>query len=119
MENIKKIIEEEKYTYYGIRMDDAEYKVGDICNKSHQWWQDNPEDGSEYVPSICAWDGGELDGTCCFAVTPDNLVDVMRKSEKVFGYYDKMYLIAGDIAENGNDDGEIIIEDAEVLLRIK
>ena len=41
---IKAIIENGEFEYYGIRSDDVvEYKVGDTCYASHQWWQDDPE----------------------------------------------------------------------------
>lgn len=116
MEEIRKILEKEEYDFYGIRMDDAEYRIGDTCQVSHQWWQDDPEnDEMEYVPSMSAWDGGELPGTCSFEVTLDNLESAINDARSAFGYYNKMYLIAGDVAEGGNDIGEIIIADAKVL----
>lgn len=74
MEELKKILEKEEYEFYGIRMDNAEYAVGDTCANSHQWWQDDPEDDEmEYEPSMGCWDGGELDGTCAFEVSASNL----------------------------------------------
>lgn len=115
MDTAKEIIKKGEFEFYGIRMDDRAYNIGDICSKSHQWWQDDPEDGSEYDSDMGCWDGGKLNGTCAFAVNAENLESIMEKAEDFFGYYDKMYLIAGDIAEGGNDDGEIVIEDAKVL----
>lgn len=115
MEEIKKILGKEEYEFYGIRMDDAEYNIGDTCQISHQWWQDDPEDGSEYVADMSAWDGGKLSGTCSFEVTIDTLEDIIDLAKSAFGYYNKMYLIGGDVAEGGNDAGEIIIADAKIL----
>lgn len=66
------------------------YSVGDICYNSHQWWQDDPE---------------------------DDVKKVIEKSKMYFGEY--ITLIAGDYAEGGNDMGEIIISDAEVIAIIK
>lgn len=34
-----------EFEWYGIRADDKEYRIGDICELSHNWWQDDPEDG--------------------------------------------------------------------------
>lgn len=46
------------FEWYGIRADNAKYEIGDICKLSHNWWQDNPEDGSEYNKSLGLWDRG-------------------------------------------------------------
>ena len=32
---IKKMIENTEYNFYGLRADDAEYESGDIANRSH------------------------------------------------------------------------------------
>lgn len=119
LEKIKMIVENGEYQYYAIRMDDYIYNIDDKCHTSHQWWQDDPEDGSEYVQEMHCWDGGILPGTCAFSVSADNIADVMEEAEETFGYYDHMYLIAGDDAEIGNDPGEIIVDNATVLLVIK
>lgn len=118
-ESIKKIIENEEYECYGIRADDHCYKIGDICNNSHQWWQDDPgeESGMEYISEMDAWDGGELDGTCALETTLENVDEVLRRSKMYFG--DHVYLIAGDNYEGGNDLNEIIIENARVLAVIQ
>lgn len=116
IEELRKIIEKEEYNCYGIRIDyDMVYKVGDICENSHQWWQDCPEETElEYNEDMQAWDGGELSGTCALHVEcADDLEDILKKSNMYFG--DNVTLIAGSSFENGNDIGEVIIENAVVL----
>ncbi len=118
IEKLKEIIDMEEYEFYGVRVDETiKYNIGDICYNSHQWWQDDPEDGSEYNEEQHCWDGGELDGTCCLQVTEENLEDVIKKSEMYFG--ENVTLIAGNYAEGGNDIGEIIISDAKVIAIVK
>ena len=39
IEDINKLLSDNDY-YYGLRADDFEYKIGDICHKSHQLFQD-------------------------------------------------------------------------------
>lgn len=116
-EQVKKIIEDGEFEYYGIRSDETiEYKAGDACYESHQWWQDEPENGDmEYNEEMQCWDGGELPGTCALKVSEDSDI------QKILDYSRRCYsgkhitLIAGDRAEYGNDEGEIIIGNAIVL----
>ena len=114
---IKAIISTSNFEYYGIRSDDGvEYKVGDSCYASHQWWQDDPEDDAlEYDEEMHCWDGGELPGTCALKVSEESDVQkILDFSSYCYGGK-HITLIAGNYAEYGNDDGEIIIRDAIVL----
>lgn len=114
-EEIRQIVEKGEYECYGLRIDDnSAYRVGDICKNSHQWWQDDPEDGSEYVKEMECWDGGELPGTCAIEIIDGNIDQALKDVCTYFG--DNLYLIAGNIFEGGNDIGEVIISDAIVLL---
>lgn len=119
IEELRKIIEKEEYNCYGIRVDyDMVYKVGDICENSHQWWQDCPEDPEEteleYNEDMQAWDGGELQGTCALLVEcADDLEEILEQSNMYLD--DNVTLIAGNSYEGGNDIGEAIIENAVVL----
>lgn len=119
IEDIRNIISEEEFDFYGIRVDSCNiYNVSDICENSHQWWQDDPEDGSQYNEQNHLWDGGELNGTCCIRVREDNIEDIINAAEK--GYFgDHITLVAGYDAEGGNDRDEIIISNAKVLYVIK
>ena len=118
VQEIEKIIKSGEYEFYGIRVDsENRYNIGDTCKNSHNWFQDDPEDGSEYNSQIGLWDCGELDGTCCIKVTEDNIEYALNRAEAYFG--DLITLIAGDYAEGGSDIGEIIIKDAVVLAKVK
>ncbi len=114
-EDIIEAINNSEYEVFGIRADwDTNYNIGDIYNNSHQWWQDDPEDGSEYNENRGLWDGGELSGTCAIEVTADTVDEAMKLMKAYTG--NRFYLLGGDYAEGGNDRGEIIIENAEVLV---
>lgn len=74
-----------EFEWYGIRADDKKYEIGEICELSHNWWQDDPEDGSEFNKELGLWDGGELDGTCAINCTDDldnlsKIVDFVKKN---------------------------------------
>lgn len=125
-EEIKKICEESCFEYFGLRADDMEYQVGDICNNSHQLFQDPDfdEDGELIYlaiedpesPYYGFYDAGELDGTCAVKFDPEDENSIRAALETVKMYSGKnLYIIAGDLAEYGNDDGEIIIREAEVV----
>lgn len=116
-EQVKKIIEDGEFEYYGIRSDETvEYKIGDTCFESHQWWQDDPGDSTmEYNTEMQCWDGGELPGTCALGISGNSDVQkILEYSRRCYGGK-HITLIAGYRAECGNDDGEIIIRDAVVL----
>lgn len=123
---IKRICEESDFSYFGIRADDMEYQIGDICNNSHQLFQDPAfdEEGELIYPAVedpdspyyGYYDAGELDGTCAVKFNPDSEEDIQEALEVAKMYSGKnLYIIAGDLAKYGNDDGEIIIREAEVI----
>lgn len=126
IKDIKKICEESCFEYFGLRADDMEYQVSDICNNSHQLFQDPyfDEEGELIYPAIKDpespnygfYDAGELDGACAVKFNPDDENSIRVAMETVKMYSGKnLYIIAGDLAEYGNDDGEIIIREAEVV----
>lgn len=126
LKDIKKICEKSHFSYFGLRADDMEYQAGDICNDSHQLFQDPDfdEDGELIYPAIedpespyyGFYDAGELDGTCAVKFNPDDESSIRAALDTVKMYSGKnLYIIAGDSMEYGNDDGEIIIREAEVI----
>ena len=126
IKDIKKICEKSDFSYFGLRADDMEYQIGDICNNSHQLFQDPIFDdfGDLLYPAIedpespyyGFYDAGELDGTCAVKFDPDDERSVKAALETVKMYSGKnLYIIAGDSMEYGNDDGEIIVGEAEVI----
>lgn len=126
IEEIKRICEKSDFSYFGLRADDMEYQIGDICNNSHQLFQDPIFDdfGSLLYPAVDDpenpyygyYDAGELDGTCAIKFDPEDESSIMNALETMKMYSGmNLYIIAGDSVEYGNDDGEIIIREAEVI----
>ena len=112
------------YEYYGFRLDNYKYDVGDTAENSHALYQDPDYDeyGELYYSYISEgrfagyYDGGELNGTSCLAVDPYDADSVESVLNMLYGYPGNYFtFIAGNYAETGNDPGEIVIEDAKVL----
>lgn len=113
VQEIKDIIMEDAYDVYGLRIDNTDFSVGDICDNSHEVWQDDPEDGSEYNEEWGYWVGEELDGTCAVRVTVDTIEKALKKIDEYYGK--NLYLISGYDYSWGNDQMEVIIRNAKVL----
>lgn len=122
-DEIRKIIQESKYEIFGIRRDNTEYKIGDILPNSHQLFQD-----PQYTDFTCTellypyveegiykgfYDAGELNGTSAICVNINLIEESLEIADSYDGKY--LYLIAGNNYSDGNDVGEIIIEDAKVV----
>ena len=97
IKNIKKVAEEMDlswdYEFVGVRVQEQEFELDTIEHLSHVW--DNGDDT-----------GVELDGICVCSL--DRL-----GVNNYFG--DHVAIICGNEAEYGEDDGELIIRDAEVV----
>lgn len=97
IKNIKKVAEEMglswDYEFVGVRVQEQDFELGTIEHLSHVW--DNGDDT-----------GVELDGICVCSL------DRMGVNN-YFG--DHVAIICGNEAEYGEDDGELIIRDAEVV----
>lgn len=117
----------ETYEYVGLRIDRAEYEIGDICEKSHQLLQDPEydEDGNLVYPYISDidspyygyYDAGELNGTCAIKVTNIQEIEKTYRLLKLYrGIH--LYVLYGDIYDYGCDEDEIIINDTIVLEKI-
>ena len=106
IDEIKEMVEDREYDYIGLRIEEnVNYEIGDTANVSRVW------DNNELT-------GETLDGTCCIGMKWAE--DVERAMEIAKAYCgDRWYLIAGNDAEYGEDDGEIIIEDATVVAIVK
>lgn len=129
-EIILQILAKEEYEFYGLRVDYNNYSVGDTCEPSHQWWQDDPEDDSPYIEDFGFWDGGELDGTCAIEIiyyinNGNEIIKSLRNAINLAcNVYANMYgggydilLLGSDDAQGGNDTNEIIMKDAVVLYK--
>ena len=97
IKNIKKVAEEMDlswdYEFVGVRVQEQEFELGTIEHLSHVW--DNGDDT-----------GVELDGICVCKL------DRLGVNQYFGGH---VAIICGNEAEYGEDDGEIIIRDAEVV----
>lgn len=91
-EIVEKMGLDERYGYIGIRVQEEEFELGEMTHVSHVW-----DDGDDT--------GEELSGVCA-----------TRIQSSVFPQYfgNHVAIVCGDRAEYGEDDGEIIIEDATV-----
>lgn len=120
---ILKITENGSYNYYGLRVDDFKYNVGDTAHNSHQLFQDpefNEEGELIYEKGVDIYsdfyDAGELDGTCTVGFAPDDIESIQKTLTAIQNYYgNTVHILAGNSAEYGIDEDELIIQDACVL----
>lgn len=121
MDKIKeaaRTIMDSNYEIIGIRhiTPDESYKVGDIARNSYDWDYENDLSSFQTSPV-------ELDGTCAYSTDIDiNFDDENEIEEKLITaleasriYSGTVVILGGNDYEYGNDDNEVIIEDAEVL----
>ena len=104
-EEIKKIIETQEYEYYGLRLVpfDQQVKVGEKVADSFVW-----------IDNSCT--GEKLNGASAIEVDSDT-VDYAINLLDDGGYTDgTIVLIGSDEAETGNDEGEIVLEDAMCVM---
>lgn len=91
---INEIKENAEYEYIGVRIQENEFKVGEILDNSFVWVDGEMTDE-------------ELDGTCAVKLEDAQLAN---------GYFgNHVAIIGSDSMEYGQDLGEIILRDAEVL----
>ena len=93
---IKEIAEEYDFDYaaIGFRSQDVPFALGSIAHVSHIW--DNGDDTGEDLPGICV----------CSVKLVDRNPDY---------YGEHCAVIAGNAYEYGEDEGEYIIRDPEVI----
>lgn len=94
IDRIDEIQDAYDYGYIGIRVSDSEFVEGEILDNSFVWVDGEMTDE-------------ELDGTCA----------IMLKDAKLANAYHGSHvaIIGSDSMEYGQDLGEIILRDAEVL----
>ncbi len=83
------------YEAIGIRVQNKAFSLGEIEHVSHVW-----EDGEDT--------GEELDGICCISLNLLNRIACDYPGEHIA-------IIGGSLESYGEDEGEIIISEAEVL----
>lgn len=123
--DIKNAISGADFEFYGIRVDEGiRYNIGDTANNSRQFFQDPDFDEDGELFYLCIEDGvnkglydaGELDGTCTIGFDAEDDASIAKAIEQIKiypGVY--IHILGGDYAESGNDRGEMIIGDAQVL----
>lgn len=82
------------YYYIGIRVQDVPFELGEMNHMSHVW-----VDGDDT--------GEELNGVSVLLGAYADLAN------QYFG--DHIAIVAGDSGESGEDDGEIVLSDAQVI----
>lgn len=103
-----------KYRYFGIRTDARSFSIGDKITASEDM-------------SIYAEDGTMLDGTCATGFDylyfdgENEDIEAVAKALEINSAYagEHQYLIGGYDANYGDDEAEVIIKNAEVIMTIK
>lgn len=94
MNRIAEIKESAEYEYIGVRVQENEFTEGEVLDPSFVWVDGEMTDE-------------ELDGTCAVR---------LEDAELANGYFgDHVAIIGSNSMEYGQDLGEIILRDAEVL----
>ena len=114
---------EDDYTFIGIRFENKERKIGDVCehsknNSAREDERDFPEFGTEEYEEMPEFDGTSAWNLIDFKVNKDN---ENMDTDSFYIDEDHCYIIAGKYncnADDGLDDGEIVIEDAKVIAKI-
>lgn len=91
---IEEIMDNSEYEYIGVRVQENEFSLGEILDNSFVWVDGEMTDE-------------ELDGTCAVK---------LEDAELANGYYgNHVAIIGSNSMEYGQDLGEIILRDAEVI----
>lgn len=122
-EKVLEVIKNSSYDSFGIRRTcaDEDYKVGDIARNSFYWDIENDLSSYQTEPE-------EMGGTSARAILFDDMdsdeenLEVIEKTiEKFKKEYprclpeEKFIVLGSDCVEYDINDGDIIMEDAEVL----
>jgi hypothetical protein len=93
-----------KYAYFGIRIDDKVYSVGDDVDCSRVW------DNNEPTEDL-------LDGTSCIWLYDGDKEKYNAKAESIIKNYigKHMYIIASNRRQYGMDESEWVLVDATIV----
>jgi len=113
MKTLKEIVENIKneenskneYNYYGIRYHyNKDVKIGDYTNNSNIWIDGDATD--DFLNGVCTLDIREM-------VENDYSVEEIFEAANEYSYEGgEVIVLAGNQAENGNDEMELIINNA-------
>jgi hypothetical protein len=90
-----------EYSYIGVRKQEAPFETGSIEHCSHVW--DDGEDTGE-----------ELDGISTIKITASTAEAVLARMAKEY-YGQHIAILAADEATYGEDVGELVLQDAQVV----
>lgn len=122
MKELINAIRNSGFTRFGVRhlCEDENYEIGDETRCFYDW--DYEYDCSTYETD----DPVELNGSCAYELSIDKEYDSDEEIEKMVktaleesSCYngDKIVLLGCDVAYYGNDDGEIVMMNAEVIYK--
>lgn len=108
MEKALKEIDIEDYDAIGLRRDDRKYEVGDEIPASKDWDDGQPTNN-------------DLPGTSTFGLQTydDGWIGGSKISLMTYRHYPHIYIVGGDIAEYGEDSGELVLSNCKVLARVE
>lgn len=116
LEAIKKA-NKEGYRYFGIRGDNVKFEIGTYLDNSYDWDYENDCQSEEKLSGTCStgigylWYDGEQEDL-------DTIEKAIKLNETTYAYNYRT-VIAGESAEYGEDEDELIISGAKVIYVIK
>lgn len=101
---LEEACEEYGWSSVGVRIqeEDHPFRVGPIDHVSHVW-----VDGDETDE--------DLPGVCCLYAAADYIPTLVRNAPAYFWPGRHVAIITGDVVEFGEDPGEVIMSNAEVV----
>jgi hypothetical protein len=102
IEQVRKIVEDNDtgYECIAVRVQEVPFELGEMSHVSHRW-----DDGDDT--------GEELDGVCGTAV------NAIKANARTTYYGEHLAVIAGNHYTYGEDAGEVVISDPQVIAIIK
>ena len=108
---------------FGVRGDDRDVKVGDYLDTSYGWDYENDIQSEEKLNGTCAINLSDLN--LCATDDLEQDQEDIEKIEQALDFFENTYnyehisIIGGKSCEGGEDENEVIIEDAQVLYVIR
>lgn len=112
-QSIAKAFNEKGYTCFGVRTGRAA-EIGEELEPSHDWDHESDWFSDELLPGTCSTGIGYLwyDGE---SEDEEEIEKAIAKHKRLRYYGEMTYIIGGLREDYGEDDGEKIIENAEVI----
>ncbi len=104
--NMVETVHARKYTTFGLRRTFDALTVGDIAPASHDWDRENDMPSADLLDGACAVQVGDY-------MSWEQYQDALAKVAKYPGAI--TVLLGCQMSDSGDDDGETIMQDAEVI----